>query len=183
VLAARQRGILFDVGHGTFHLGFDLTEECLQQGFLPDSISTDLAGRSANGPTFDLTTTMSKFLLLGLSLEKVIELTTIKPARALNFGLELGSLNVGAPADITVLELRDGAFEFVDSLGSKRKGLKQLFSGAAIRDGKLFEPGKSNDNPHNSSCSAFLSRRIPGPEPVNQSEVASVVWQQLKRRP
>jgi dihydroorotase len=146
VLAARERGILFDVGHGTFHFGFDLTEKCLQQGFLPDSISTDLAGRSANGPTFDLTTTISKFLLLGLTLEKAIELATIKPARAFNFGLELGTLKTSAPADITILDLREGTFEFVDADGIKRKATRQLFSTAAIRDGKLFDGKNSNNN-------------------------------------
>ena len=139
VIEARQSGILFDVGHGTFHFSFDLAAKCLHQGFLPDSISTDLAGRSANGPTFDLTTTISKFLLLGLPLEKAIELTTFKPAHAFNFGLELGTLKIGNPADITILELRTGTFDFVDALGTKREGNQQLFSVAAIRDGKIFQ--------------------------------------------
>jgi dihydroorotase len=163
VLAARERGILFDVGHGTFHFGFDLTEKCLQQGFLPDSISTDLAGRSANGPTFDLTTTISKFLLLGLTLEKAIELATVKPARALNFGLELGTLKTAAPADITILELREGAFEFVDADGIKRKATQQLFSAAAIRDGKLFDGTNRNDNsPCNPSSESSTREQAAG---------------------
>ena len=139
VLEARQRGILFDVGHGAFHFGFDLTEKCLQQGFLPDSISSDLAGRSTNGPTFDLTTTLSKFLLLGLSVDKVLELATIKPAHTFDYGLELGTLKPGNAADISILELRDGEFEFVDATGSKRTGRQKLFATAAVRDGKLFE--------------------------------------------
>jgi dihydroorotase len=144
VLEARQRGVLFDVAHGAFHFGFDLTEKCLQQGFLPDSISTDLAGRSVNGPTYDLTTTLSKFLLLGLTLEQDLERVTSKSAHALNFGMELGTLKVGGVADISILELREGSFEFVDSLGSKRTGRQQLFGTAAIRDGKLYEPAKSS---------------------------------------
>jgi dihydroorotase len=139
VREARRRGILFDVGHGAFHFGFDLTEKCLQQGFLPDSISSDLAGRSANGPTFDLTTTLSKFLLLGLSVDKVLELATIKPAHVFDYGLELGTLKPGNAADISILELRDGEFEFVDATGSKRTGHQKLFATAAVRDGKLFE--------------------------------------------
>jgi dihydroorotase len=142
VLEARQRGILFDVGHGTFHFAFDLAEKCLQQGFLPDSISSDLAGRSVEGPAFDLVTTLSKFLLLGLSIDKVLELTTIKPAHAFDFGLELGTLKPGGPADISILELREGAFEFVDAVGSKRAGRQRLFATAAIRDGKLFSPAR-----------------------------------------
>ena len=144
VLEARQRGVLFDVAHGAFHFGFDLAEKCLQQGFLPDSISTDLAGRSVNGPTFDLTTTISKFLLLGLTLEQALERVTSKPAHALSFGLELGTLKIGGVADISILELREGSFEFVDSLGSKRTGRQAVFGTAAIRDGKLFEPAKSS---------------------------------------
>ena len=143
-LEARQRGVLFDVAHGTFHFGFDLTEKCLQQGFLPDTISTDLAGRSVNGPTYDLTTTISKFLLLGLTLEQALERVTNKAAHALNFGMELGTLKVGGVADVSILELREGFFEFVDSLGSKRTGRQQLFGTAAIRDGKLYEPAKSS---------------------------------------
>ena len=139
VLEARKRGILFDVGHGAFHFGFDLTEKCLQQGFLPDSISSDLAGRSVNGPTFDLTTTLSKFFLLGVSVDKALELATIKPARAFDYGLELGTLKLGSAADISILELRDGEFEFVDATGSKRAGRQKLFATAAVRDGKLFE--------------------------------------------
>jgi dihydroorotase len=144
VLEARQRGVLFDAAHGAFHFGFDLAEKCIQQGFLPDSISTDLAGRSVNGPTYDLTTTVSKFLLLGLTLEQAFERVTSKPAHALNFGMELGTLKVGGVADISILELREGAFEFVDSLGSKRTGRQQLFGTAAIRDGKLYEPAKNS---------------------------------------
>jgi len=116
-----------------------LTEKCLQQGFLPDSISSDLAGRSVNGPTFDLTTTLSKFLLLELSVDKVLELATIKPAHVFDYGLELGTLKPGNAADISILELRDGEFEFVDATGSKRTGHQKLFATAAIRDGKLFE--------------------------------------------
>ena len=144
VLEARQRGVLFDVAHGAFHFGFDLTEKCLQQAFLPDSISTDLAGRSVNGPTFDLTTTISKFLLLGLTLEQALERVTSKPAHALNFGMELGTLKVGGVADISILELREGSFEFVDSLGKKRTGRQELFGATAIRDGKLYELAKSS---------------------------------------
>ena len=144
VLEARQRGVLFDVAHGAFHFGFDLTEKCLQQAFLPDSISTDLAGRSVNGPTFDLTTTISKFLLLGLTLEQALERVTSKPAHALNFGMELGTLKVGGVADISILELREGSFEFVDSLGKKRMGRQELFSIAAVRDGKLYELAPSS---------------------------------------
>jgi dihydroorotase len=137
---ARQRGVLFDVGHGTFHFGFELTERCLQQGFLPDTISSDLAGRSVNGPTFDFVTTLSKFLLLGLSIDKVIELSTARPAHTFRFDVDLGTLKPGNPADISILQLRPGRFELTDSIGIKRYATHVLQAVAAIRDGKLFEP-------------------------------------------
>jgi dihydroorotase len=147
VREARQRGVLFDVGHGTFHFGFDLTERCLQQGFLPDTISSDLAGRSVNGPTFDFVTTLSKFLLLGLTVEQVIELATLRPARTFQYGVDLGTLKPGSPADISILELRDGQFELTDSVGSKRVGRQVLRNVTAIRDGNVFERnGDANDS-------------------------------------
>jgi dihydroorotase len=140
VKQARERGILFDVGHGMFHFGFDLTQNCLQQGFLPDTISSDLAQRSVNGPTFDFVTTLSKFLVLGLSLDKVIELATIRPANVFNFGLELGTLKPGSVADVSILQLREGSFSFVDCVGKTWIGRHKLVGVASIRNGKVFEP-------------------------------------------
>jgi len=140
VWEARQRGILFDVGHGTFHFSFDLAEECIRQGFLPDTISSDLAGRNVNGPVFDLTTVLSKFLLLGLTVDKVIELATIRPAHSFKFCVPLGTLEPGSPADISILELKTGTFVFTDCAGKKRNGSHKLVGTASIRDGKLFEP-------------------------------------------
>jgi dihydroorotase len=139
VVEARNRGILFDIGHGTSHFGFDLAEKCMQQDFLPDTISTDLAAFSVNGPTYDLVTVLSKFLLLNMSLDKVIELVTMKANHTFNLGLNLGSLQVGTPADISVLQLASGSFELVDTLGKKRTARQKLLSTAVIRDGKVIE--------------------------------------------
>jgi dihydroorotase len=138
MLDCRQRGVLFDVGDGGPHLDLDVAEKCLQQNFLPDTIGTDLGGLSYNGPVYDLVTELSKFLLLGLSVDQVIERVTIKPTRMFNFGAELGSLRPGTVADITILEIREGSFLFTDSTGKKRTGRQKLQSAAAVRAGKLY---------------------------------------------
>jgi dihydroorotase len=147
MLDCRQRGVLFDVGDGGPHLDLDVAEKCLQQNFLPDTIGTDLGGLSYNGPVYDLVTELSKFLLLGLSVDQVIERVTIKPTRMFNFGVELGSLRPGAVADITILEVREGSFLFTDSTGKKRTGRQKLQSAAAVRAGKLYV-NRSEDLPN-----------------------------------
>jgi dihydroorotase len=138
MLDCRQRGVFFDVGDGGPHLDLDVAEKCLQQNFLPDTIGTDLGGLSYNGPVYDLVTELSKFLLLGLSVDQVIERVTVRPTRIFNFGVELGSLRPGTVADITILEVREGSFLFTDSTGKKRTGRQKLQSAAAIRAGKLY---------------------------------------------
>jgi dihydroorotase len=136
VKAARERGIFFDVGAGTFYLDFEVAQKCLEQGFLPDTISSDLASSSIKRPTFDLVTTLSKFLLLGLNMDQVIERVTVAPTRLFNFGVELGTLRPGQEADVTVLETREGTL-FLDQFGKNRKTHQKLVSAAAIRHGQL----------------------------------------------
>jgi dihydroorotase len=138
MLDCRQRGVLFDVGDGGPHLDLDVAEKCLQQNFLPDTIGTDLGGLSYNGPVYDLVTELSKFLLLGLSVDQVIERVTVRPTHMFNFGVELGSLRPGTVADITILEVREGSFLFSDSTGKKRTGRQKFQSAAAVRAGKLY---------------------------------------------
>lgn len=138
VLEARAQGIIFDVGHGRARFSFNAAEKCLQQNFLPDTVSTDLSTWVVNSLVFDLPTTLSKFLLLGLSIDKVVGLATINPAHVFNFGLQLGTLESGAPADIAIFELREGDFVFVDSVGEKRNGRQKLISSATIRNGEIY---------------------------------------------
>jgi dihydroorotase len=138
MLECRERGVLFDVGDGGPHLSLDVAEKCLQQNFLPDTIGTDLGGLSYNGPVFDLVTELSKFLLLGMSMDQVIERVTVRPTRMFNFGVEFGTLRPGTVADITILEVREGSFLFGDSTGKKRAGRQKLQSSATIRAGKLY---------------------------------------------
>jgi dihydroorotase len=137
VREARERGISFSVGHGS-RFSFDVAEKCVQQDFMPDAISSDIEANNVNGPVFDLTTTLSKFLLLGLSVDKVIELATIKPAHVFSFGLELGTLLPGSVADIAILELREGTFPLMDGAAEKRISRQRLVSAGTVREGKLY---------------------------------------------
>jgi dihydroorotase len=140
VLEARERGVLFDVGHGAGSFSFDVMEQCLKQGFLPDTISSDLYTSNINGPVYDLVTTLSKFLLLGLSLRDVLARATVNSARVFNFGSSIGTLRPGAEADVSVLELKEGEFTFTDSDGKSRLGRHRLVASATVRGGKVFEP-------------------------------------------
>jgi dihydroorotase len=137
VREARRRGILFDIGHGRVgHITWEIAERALQQGFPPDTISTDLNGASLTDQVFDFPTVLSKFLMLGMSLDQVLACGTVNAAKAIPAFKELGTLRRGAPADITVLELAEGEFEFVDNLNAKRVGRRKLISRAAFFGGE-----------------------------------------------
>lgn len=138
VADARARGVLFDVGHGAGSFSFEVMEKCLAQGFRPDTISSDLYSANIKGPVYDLVTTLSKFLLLGLSFGEVIERASVNPARVFNFGAEIGTLKPGAEADVSVLELREGNFTFTDADGKTREGRQRLAPLVTLRGGKLF---------------------------------------------
>jgi dihydroorotase len=137
---ARQRGVLFDVGHGAGSFSFDVMEKCLHQGFLPDTISTDLYSANIHGPVFDLPTTLSKFLLLGMSLGEILRRCTVNAARTFNFGAEIGTLKPGAEGDISILDLVADDFTFTDSDGKTRAGRQKLKPVVTVRAGKLFYP-------------------------------------------
>lgn len=113
-LAARERGVLFDVGHGIGSFAFRVARAALGQGFPPDTISSDVHAHNVDGPVFDQATTVSKLLHLGVPLADVVRMTTAAPAAALRRGGELGSLEPGREADVTVLELVRGDRTLVD---------------------------------------------------------------------
>ncbi len=140
VAEARSRGVLFDVGHGAGSFSFEVMEKCLALDFRPDTISSDLYSANIKGPVFDLLTTLSKFLLLGMNLHDVIERATLNSSRVFNFGEEIGTLKPGAEADVAVLELREGEFTFTDSDGRTRTGRQKLAPFVTVRGGKLFKP-------------------------------------------
>jgi len=134
---ARRRGIVFDVGNGrNGHITWDVVERALQQDFLPDTISSDLTKPGRTDRAFDLPTVLSKFLLLGLSLEQVIARATVNAAAAIAVFKGLGTLRVGAPADVCVFDVEVGDFEFVDNERSVRKGRQKIVTRAVVAGGK-----------------------------------------------
>ena len=138
VLEARQRGVLFDVAQGRSHLSWDVAEKCLAQGFSPDTLSTDLTRVTASDRVFDLPTMVSKFMVLGVNMDKAIQMVTTNAARIFDFGAQLGTLKPGGEADISIFEVREGNFEFEDSDGKKRSGRQKLVTTAVVRHGELL---------------------------------------------
>ncbi len=137
VLAARRRGIRFDIGNGRlFHITWDTAERAIRQGFLPDTISSDLTTAGRTDRVFDFPTVLSKFLSLGMSLEQVVACATVNAARAIPPFKELGTLRVGALADLAVFDLREGDFEFVDNEYNKRIGHQKLVPVAVVSGGR-----------------------------------------------
>jgi len=132
---ARKRGVIFDVGHGGGSFVWRIAVPAVKEGFLPDSISTDLHIGSMNSGMKDMLNLMSKFLALGLSLDDVVQRSTWNPAREIGHE-ELGHLSIGAPADIAVLRLEKGSFGFVDTYGARLAGTQKLTCELTLRDGK-----------------------------------------------
>ncbi len=141
VVEARRRGVLFDVGNGrNGHITWDVAEKALQQGFVPDTISSDLNGAGLTDQVFDFPNVLSKFLMLGMPLDQVIARGTLNSANAIPALKGLGTLKVGSIADVTILELRTGNFEFEDNLHAKRPGKQKLFPFAVVMNGKRYKP-------------------------------------------
>ncbi|MBI2680675.1 MAG: amidohydrolase/deacetylase family metallohydrolase [Candidatus Solibacter usitatus] len=133
---ARKRGVIFDVGHGGGSFLFRQAVPAVKQGFVPDSISTDLHISSMNAGMKDMLNVMSKFLNIGMSLDEVILRSTWHPAREIKHE-ELGHLSVGAPADVAVLRVAKGNFGFVDVFGARMKGTQKLECELTLRDGRV----------------------------------------------
>jgi dihydroorotase len=133
---ARKRGVIFDVGHGGGSFLFSQAVPAIQQGWVPDSISTDLHIGSMNSGMKDMLNLMSKFLNMGISLQDVIRDSTSNPAKEIKHP-ELGTLSVGSDADIAVLRLEQGHFGFVDSSGARMSGDRKLICELTVRDGQV----------------------------------------------
>ena len=139
VVEAQRAGIIFDCAHGRNHFNFRMIEKALDQGFLPDTISTDLTSTTATkGPVWDLPTTMSKLLHFGLPLEEVVRRTTASPAKIMGYEGTVGTLRPGANADISVFELRDGNFEMRDSDGDTIIAKRRLMAHMTLKDGRIW---------------------------------------------
>ncbi|MEM3713944.1 MAG: amidohydrolase family protein, partial [Nitrososphaeria archaeon] len=135
---ARKKGVIIDVGHGAGSFSWHIAEEAFKQGFKPDTISTDLHIKNVNGPVYDMLTTMSKFLLLGMSLYDIIKASTTKPAEVIGKLGEIGTLNPGAKADIALLKIKKGHFIFTDAYGNNRIGQEKLIPVKVIKEGNII---------------------------------------------
>ncbi|MBN9450324.1 MAG: amidohydrolase/deacetylase family metallohydrolase [Bosea sp.] len=141
VRAASERGVVFDVGHGQGSFNWEIADAALADGLEPTTISTDVHRDNLHGPVFDMPTTMSKFLMLGVPIERVVEMSTTRPARVLGLEGEIGTLRVGARADVSVLEQLEGRFIFTDSYGKQRTGERLLVAAATVLGGRLLPAG------------------------------------------
>ncbi len=142
VIEARRRGVIFDIGHGKGSFAFKTARAMLANGFMPDTISSDVHTLCIEGPAFDQVTTMSKFLCMGVSLNDVIAASTINAAVALK-RMELGSLKPGSAGDATILTIKDGKHDYVDVVGEHLIGDKRILSEGVVMHGKWWHPKRT----------------------------------------
>ena len=148
VRSAHERGVLFDVGHANGHFDFKLVRDAMKDGLLPDIISSDLHGRMGpDNPVVDLPTTMTKFLHLGLSLDKIVAACTVNPARAIGWQDRLGSLEVERVADVTVLEIVAGPSKLRDCVGGEEVARQRIVSRWTIREGAIVRGSTEPSQP------------------------------------
>ena len=140
VLAAHRRGVIFDFGNGVSdHFDWDTVEKATKQGLWPDTFSTDWNANSKTSGVVDLPNVMSKFLIFGMPLNQIIAAATVNAARCFPAFDDRGTLNVGAPADVAIMELREGTFEFLDNYNGKRTGRQRLVPSEVVLGGKRVQ--------------------------------------------
>ena len=137
---ARERGVFFDIGHGAGSFGFHACRGLLAAGFRPDAISSDVHVLNIDGPAFDLLETMSKFLVLGMDLNAIVDAVTAAPARAIRRP-SLGTLAVGTEGDATILDIEQGAFEFRDTQGEQIDADRRFRLQGMVVGGKWWSDG------------------------------------------
>jgi dihydroorotase len=137
VMAAHRRGVVFDFGNGVNdHFDWDTVEKATRQGLWPDTFSTDWNVKSKTSGVVDLPNVMSKFIMLGMPLNQIIACAAVNAARLFPAFNDRGRLNVGAPADVAIMELREGTFDFLDNYKGVRSGRQRLFPAATVLAGK-----------------------------------------------
>jgi dihydroorotase len=146
VLEARARGVLFDIGHGKGSFSFKTARAMLANGFMPDTISSDVHALCIDGPAYDQVTTMSKFLCMGMPLTEVIKQSTVNAAMALKRP-ELGSLKPGSVGDATILSVKEGEFDYEDVLGEHMTGTKRIVADGTVIGGKWWHAAKEGAFP------------------------------------
>jgi dihydroorotase len=140
VMAARRRGIRFDFGNGVSdHFDWDTVEKATRQGLWPDTFSTDWNTKSKSSGVVDLPNVMSKFFMFGMPLAQIIACATVNAARCFPAFDDRGTLNMGAPADVAIMELREGTFEFLDNYKGTRTGRQRLFPSETVLNGKRVQ--------------------------------------------
>jgi dihydroorotase len=142
VLEARERGVLFDIGHGKGSFAFKTARAMLANGFYPDTISSDVHVLCIDGPAFDQVTTMSKFLCMGMPLPDVVAASTVNAAMALR-RFELGSLKPGSVGDATLISIKEGQFDYVDVVGEHLIGDRKIVSEGVVIGGRWWHPKQS----------------------------------------
>jgi dihydroorotase len=140
VREAKASGVLMDVGHGLHNLNFDVARKVLDQGLHPDGVSTDGHRGNRSGPVYDLPTTMAKLMALGFSLTQVVEMATANAARLLGRNGQLGTLRIGALADLSVLRVREHEWQAVDSQKGTIPAHQAIVPVYAVRGTTLYEP-------------------------------------------
>lgn len=135
---AVERGVVFDVGHGQGSFKWDVAEAALRQGVQPQTISSDVHAYNVNGPVFDLATTVSKFLHLGLSLDDSIRKVTATPAAVIRMSDKIGTLCAGAWGDAVIFNLEDGRFELHDAHAQVRVGRQRLVPAVVVQGGRVY---------------------------------------------
>ena len=137
VAAARRRGVIFDFGNGVAdHFDWPTVERAVKQGFWPDTFSTDWNVMSKTTGVVDFPNVISKFIMFGMPLSQVVACATVNAARVFPSFDNRGTLNVGAPAEVAILELREGTFEFIDNYKGTRTGRQRLFPAGTVIEGK-----------------------------------------------
>lgn len=134
IRALQEHGLILDIGHGMGAFSWEVAEQMLADGVLPDTISTDIHQIAVQGPAYDMPTTLTKFLMLGMSLEEIIKRATINPAQAI--GLEhAGRLAVGSPADVALFRVEDGSYAYYDVFMNERQTDRRIVSTMTLVDG------------------------------------------------
>jgi dihydroorotase len=137
VMRARERGVMFDIGHGAGSFSYRVARAAIRQGFAPDTISSDLHAHNVGGPAYDQATTLSKLLHVGMELADVIRATTSTPARAIERQHSIGALTPGREADLSIFELRTGRWALPDAAGATEVVERLLVPRMAILAGNV----------------------------------------------
>ena len=144
VIEARERGVLFDVGHGMGSFSFEVAQSMLNEKFFPDTISSDIHAMCIDGPAHDLVTTLSKFLNLGMPIYDIIKSCTLNASLAINRP-EIGNLKIGSVANVSILEIQKGNFNFFDVINQKIIGKEKIIAKGAVLNGKLWHLNEDNN--------------------------------------